>query len=258
MPHRTRAWQWIGLVETLAVFFGTAQACRAETIILNTSDPLLYNPGTKNQGWWNTRIRNFNGNDNYTVGQGILQGENHYYHNYFTFHLGSLNLEGQQIVSATLRLTRGDGMGAAMQLLSFWDVSTDPIRLNNKIDSPNPQIFDDLGSGVNYGTFAVPTFGDPNEVLEFSLNIAAITDLTSAAGHGDMSIGGALNTTGLEGFQFLFGSTGSFSGVQQLVIDTVPEPGVLTLLGVGAANLLCWCGWRRAPPWKTSSIQSSN
>ncbi|MBN1851684.1 MAG: hypothetical protein JW829_03140, partial [Pirellulales bacterium] len=55
-------------------------------------------------------------------------------------------------------------------------------------------IYDDLGSGVNYGDFVVSVAGSHLDVLDFSLNANALADLNTAIGNRDtyFSIGGTL------------------------------------------------------------------
>ncbi|MEH2198600.1 hypothetical protein [Nostoc sp.] len=85
-----------------------------------------------------------------------------------------------------------------------------------------------MGSGKNYGTFNVNTFGDSDEILSFVLNSDAIADINARSGQF-LSIGGALLgdiETG-SGDQYLFGFSVNSSAT--LVVDadlaTVPESG---------------------------------
>src|SRR5262249_36075436 len=156
--------------------------------------------------------------------------------NFFTFHLGSLDLTGQRIVSATLNLTRFQGGGDPTETLRLGAVSTPADVLNAKDNSPSPTIFNDLGNGTLYGTFVVTTSGDPAEVLSFPLDAAALSDILAHAGQpglaGDFSIGGSLDLTGKTDLQFLFAQSGLGSGgIQSLVIVTepIPEPSTLAL-----------------------------
>lgn len=64
----------------------------------------------------------------------------------------------------------------------------------NNNEGTNSTIFDDLGSGQQYGSFNVTVSGNENEILSFSLNSNAIADLNSAISLNQQffSVGGTL------------------------------------------------------------------
>ncbi|MBD1836609.1 PEP-CTERM sorting domain-containing protein [Coleofasciculus sp. FACHB-64] len=213
---------------------GTVQA---KTFTFNTSDS-PFTPGVDNQGWWNKIpvIGNTNTtNDNYYVGKNPQYGE---VRNFFTFDLSSL-LATETVISARLELKRNSSAGDATETFGLFDVSTDAATLNNNTGM-NAEIFDDLGTGKSYGAFEVTTDGDFNEILSFTLNSAAIADISASKG-SFFSIGGALlSLNNSEFHEFLFGDSQD-AGEQRLIIETapkttsVPEPAsVLGLLSVAA------------------------
>jgi len=178
-----------------------------------------FTPGTKNQGSWssNQLDPHFHDNPNYFAGWSAL-GTGVNLNNFFTFDLAALPA-GATVQQADLTLSTfivSSNSGRTFQPYSLWDVSTDPETLS--LDQGfNLAIFDDLGSGVNYGDFQVPVNNaSPNErvqtTMSFQLNASALSDIRNHAG-GFFSIGGSGPTP----------------------IPAVPEPNALTLIGVFAA-----------------------
>ncbi|MEH2301194.1 MAG: hypothetical protein V7K88_19895 [Nostoc sp.] len=207
---------------------GTLNVAQAATFTVNASD----------QGWWavehgygQNNGRNDNDNTNYITG--YLRGLD--FRNFFTFDLGAI----AGVSSATLQIQRFEGAVDPTETLGFFDVSTPANVVIQKNSSPNNSIYNDLGSGKNYGTFDVTTSGDPNEILSFVLNSDAIADINARSGKF-FSIGGALQGD-LEYENYLFAASGNGS-LAKLVIDnthsaTVPEPH--TLDGIAVAGVAC-------------------
>jgi hypothetical protein len=199
---------------------GTLNVAQAATVSLSSS----------NQGTWSTVGSNENSNNNYFTGS--LRTS--LYHNFFTFDLSSL----AGISTATLQVQRLQGSGNPTQTLGFFDVSTSADVLSQKINNPDSSIYNDLGSGKNYGTFNVSTSGDENEILSFVLNSNAIADINARSGQF-FSIGGALlGDLGIPN-QYLFGFGSSSVSSAILVVNTdlatVPEPdtfGGAVLVGI--------------------------
>jgi hypothetical protein len=185
------------------------------SIVTLTTDQSEFTPGSSNQGWWSAVVENDDANDNYIVGDSVGDGIS-LLNNFFTFDISGLS---GTVVSATLNLQRfegGSNLGNATQSYSLYDVSTDAAVLNFN-SGTNGAIFNDLGSGTNYGNYSVTVAGDPEEILNFSLLSSAISDINNAISNGSefFSIGGTLNPGGA----------------------TVPEPasilGLLTVAGLG-------------------------
>ena len=151
--------------------------------------------GVNNAGWWSTSEANFDANDNYVAGS--VDSDDH--RNFFTFDLSNL---GVIVTDAELRIGRsafcandtsngecvaGAPFGSVEYTL--WDVTTDYLTLNAN-DGTSAAIFNDLGTGITYGSVSVSDDGTPDPVT-ISLNAAAITAINRNAGEF-FSIGGAL------------------------------------------------------------------
>jgi hypothetical protein len=171
--------------------------------------------GVDNQGWWSATNSNSDGNDNYFVGDVSLDGSQ-LLNNFFTFDLS--NFTGGA-TSAELRLARYVTTGPLPLLYSLFDVSTDYLILNSN-DGTNAGIFDDLGSGILYGSIVVSDLSLPDPLI-ITLNAAALADINIAAG-GVFSIGGTLTPT------------------------QVPEPAFVSLFAIGACALAIRARRRRA------------
>ncbi len=199
---------------------------------LNTAQAATFTQTASDQGWWAAEdgLNGPNSNDNINYVTGNIRGTD--LRNYFKFDLG--NLVG--VSSATLQIQRFEGSGNPTETLGFFDVSTPANVLSQKNNSPNNTIYNDLGSGKNYGIFNVTTSGDPNEILNFALNSNAIADINARNGNF-FSIGGALQGDLVE--EYLFSESGG-QAFAKLVVDTnstpVPEPsalGGIMVFGVG-------------------------
>ncbi|MEH2415622.1 PEP-CTERM sorting domain-containing protein [Nostoc sp.] len=194
---------------------GTLNVAQAATVSLSSS----------NQGWWSTGLKNSYDNDNYITGNYSDKG----FHSFFTFDLSPLT----RVSTATLQVQRFNGSGNPTKTLGFFDVSTSADVLSQNVNILDINIYNDLGSGKNYGTFNVTT--SPNnyeiqqkEILSFVLNSDAIADINARSGKF-FSIGAALLGNFGIGDQYLFGA--SVNSSARLVVDgdlaTVPEPGTL-------------------------------
>ena len=223
----------ISLITPVLVLLAICQASAfGEYIqIFSTSDN-QFDPGVDNQGWWSDTMSNEFITDNYAIG---INPEGHKNRNYFTFDLSSLSLP---VISATLELTRFNYWSTAeSETLGLFDVSTNADTLNNK-NGINALIYEDLGSGASYGEFEIFAEGLPEDILSFELNAAAIADIDASAG-GWFSIGGSLLSFGSpvgDGTELLFGSS-QYGGVQQLVVEVIPEPATVVLLALGSLML---------------------
>lgn len=184
-------------------------------------------PGSRNQGWWAsaTTASNDDPNDNYIVGRCCAGGRTATYRDFFTFDLSRLS---GVPVAARLEVTRFlSESDSPTETLGLFDVSTAAATLNRTGDVQSKAIFDDLGSGTGYGQFQVPTAGDPQQVLSFPLNRAAVSRIGAARG-GFFSIGGSLLSLAPgEALDSYFAASSSDldpSSVQRLVVEVAATP----------------------------------
>ena len=219
------------IIIIVAGILAGAGSAQCEILIFDTSDS-QFDAGVHNQGWWSDALPSYDENDNYIIGIGF---SGYLFRNFFTFDLSSLSIP---VISATLELTRFEYVSTAeSETFGLFDVSTDAVTLNDNVGI-NLAIYDDLGSGISYGEFEVSSEGLETDVLSFQLNAAAIGDINAAKG-GWFSIGGALLSPGSpvgDGTELLFGYSQD-GGVQRLVLEVVPEPTTLSLVGAGALLL---------------------
>jgi YVTN family beta-propeller protein len=131
-------------------------------------------------------------NQNYFVGTGPSEDWVHV--NFFVFDLSNVSVP---ITSAVLSFGISTFTGSSPGIYSTWDVTT-PIssleadyngQTNTAVSSA---IFNDLGSGVFYGSTVVGTFSQYSQV-NVTLDGAAISSLNRAVG-GNFAIGGTLST----------------------------------------------------------------
>lgn len=256
--RRNSFWARAGLVVALVLPGPTVTAA---THTFSTSDTEIL-PDTDNQGWYTDRGQHNEQNDNYLVGDngGDL------FRNFFLFDLSSLNLSGQVVTSATLELRRYSANSIVPDFIfqyGLFDVSlgtTPPATLmadHPLVDPGNTnaegiEIYGDLGSGTAYGVVAVDSdLGSSDDLLTFTLNAAAIADLSVAAG-GFFGIGGAITNLPGDVADIHGGSGGETMapppfvrdpGIQRLTIEVVPEPGTLTLIAGGISLLSIWRRW---------------
>jgi hypothetical protein len=161
-------------------------------------------------------------NPNYIVGE-CSSCSNPAFNDYFRFDLSNVGVE---ITSAVLSVGNGEGYAAGpLSMLSLFDVTSPLSSLDlgrPRNDAGGIAIFDDLQSGVLYGSRAI-TGVVLNSQVDTDLNLAAVAALNAARG-GQFAIGGTLRP-GTE----IPGGSGA-----------VPEPAswALMILGFGAAGSL--------------------
>lgn len=165
--------------------------------VLSTGTNLL--GPTNNQGWWSPQAGNSDDNDNWIAGDYFGTQWN----NFFSFSLAGVTgpASSAELVLGAFSLSNGP------LTYTIFDVSTDVVTLNNNL-GPDAGIYNDLGSGVSYGSVII-SGQDPVVV---KLNAAGLAALNAAIDAGDryFSIGGSVNTV-------------------------VPEPSSLALMGSALA-----------------------
>jgi hypothetical protein len=198
----------------------------AVNITLSTSEHQFLS-GTDNQGWWATNTNNFDSNDNYFCG---LSNYGHQDRSFFTFFVPP-SVIGYNVTFATLSVIRGSSDDNIVEVRLF-DVTTpaDVLNLNTAI---NLSIFDDLGSGVSYGSKIVPIttthFWDP---ILIPLNSQAFVAIQASAGQF-FSIGARL----ADESQGVFGGSGSYTAQLLIEMAPVPEP-ASTIIGIVGLGVL--------------------
>jgi hypothetical protein len=174
-------------------------------------------PGTLNQGWRsdNPAVTAAWFNDNHYTGSDASAT----YRSFYTFNLSGID---ETITQATLRIMRGVQSGPLT--LSFWDVTSPAYDVNNR-STYYPSIFNDLGSGISYGSASVGN-GDSGDYLSFTLNANALAALNAASGY--LTIGITVDTPNA----YIFGATGHDRSYLDLAVgNNVPEPATLLLFG---------------------------
>jgi hypothetical protein len=243
---REANWCFLGVIHKIALgavaLLCIGTTAYANTITLSTSDASVISQlGKAGQGWWSLDTPNILTNTNYTTGTSfnVSPGVDFSYRSFFTFDLGDLALQGQAITGATLRLQAFLGTGYNDGgLISLFDVNTTASVLNHTVGIASLAIWNDLGSGVSYGTGLARSPFQPTDILNIQLNSAAIADLNNSVGNGLFSIGATKE------LREIFSASGA-NGNQQLVLEvsTVavplgPSTFPTTVLGLIAAGLL--------------------
>jgi len=152
------------------------------------------------------------------------------------------------LVSATVRLWNpqtaiSDGYRSPdpEEVVTLFEATTAPAVLVSR--SGGSEVFEDLGSGVVYGSTVVSAT-DNGAFVEFDLNAAGLAALNAALGDY-FAFGAALTTLSREAqFEHVFGSSGRRLADRQIAWCTasecgllVPEPGSLALAAAGLAGL---------------------
>jgi hypothetical protein len=179
------------------------------------------NAGSNNSGWWSPTRKNANSNDNYFVGgsSGLL------FRDYFSFDISGLrNPCRPQSAVLTIPTGPNESSGYPYLTLGLFDVSTDPYTLANKNNSPNASIYNDLGSGTQFGSYLLPTSSGPSgSTFTLQLNSSFLHAFTVAkqAHQQWLSIGGSVINVPPGDANF-FG----FTNEHEVVVLTVAIPKV--------------------------------
>jgi hypothetical protein len=142
----------------------------AGALILSTGDSPFFE-GSRNQGWWSGTSTNYDTNTNYFAGRDEIGSQ---LRNFFSFDRSA----PCTATTLTLKLQRYQASGS--HTYTLFDVSTPAAELNRN-EGRSEAIFNDLGTGTQYGTFTVDP-GDEDDILSFPLNAAAVADFHAAQG----------------------------------------------------------------------------
>jgi hypothetical protein len=140
------------------------------------------NSGQANEGWWSGTYPNTFGNANYFTGS--PNGAD-WLNSYYIFNLGLLG--GATATSATLVIDDTAHSGTPPFNLSFWDVSTPATTLLAYSTPTSTAIYNDLGSGIEYGSLAYNGSG----TITVTLDQAALNAINSQGGY--FAIGATLS-----------------------------------------------------------------
>jgi hypothetical protein len=208
------------LVVTALVAARAQARSTAAVVRLSTVDGEFV-AGVQNEGWWNDAGIHLLGFDEYLVGR-LGEGVRR---DFFTFDTSRAPGCAR---SATLQIPHGIGSGdfgflATLVVYALHDVRTDALTLNTTA-GPDTTIFDDLGSGLSYGTAVEPT-GAPYRADSFvvTLNAAGLAGLNAAIRSGSFfSVGGMV--VGERMNFFLFEETPVGGRPTNLILTVGPCP----------------------------------
>jgi hypothetical protein len=163
------------------------------------------------RGWWDAAGNHTSANDNTYTGN--ISGGG--YNSYFSFNLAGVT---GTVISAQLQLELEAWFSPdASETCSIWDVATSCPSL--EADGTNPTIYNDLQSGVQYGSNTFLSTG-VGTVYPIALNAQGISNIQAALG-GCFSTGVHVSTltwpSGNEGLRF---SMGSEARIHRLVVTT--------------------------------------
>lgn len=216
--------------------------CSGATLIFNTDDA----PGD-GQGWWTLDIPSSVSNQSFLTGYAINPDAPFpypiiEYRAHLSFQITGIN---EPIQSAVLRLSQlasysNGNQFSGMVTLGLFDVSTDPVVLNST-GGIQPDIFNDVGSGVSYGISVIFITREPGRILEIPLNDAAIAAMQNGA---VFSVGMRMLDGDGTVSHHLFANPGLLPDpwIHEVRVTTVPEPACVSLLGLG----LLLPRWRRS------------
>ncbi len=188
----------------------------AEAATLDASD----------SGWYNEFGFHDPNNRNYITGFASARLTR----SFFVFDLSSVT---GTIISATLRVPNFQSLSPdPSETFALFDVTTDIATLTAG-GSGLTAVYDDLGTGVSYGSGTMPG-GISGASQDFLLNPAGLAALNAAGGF--IAIGGAITTLSGQVLvdEYAFGFTTNL--IPQLLLETseaVPEPGALWLAAAG-------------------------
>jgi hypothetical protein len=204
-----------------------AAACVMASVLWSPVQAATTTLNWADSGWYKSSGEHFAGNTNYIAGYcdavGCLANAGDF-RNFFVFNTAPV---AGTVTSGILRLRNGNVPVGGVY--SIFDVTT-PITTLLMGGFGLTSVYDDLGSGVLYGSATVESSDVVGRAfVDVVLNAQAIAAIN--AGNGLFAIGGNFDST-----MFAFGGTNTDER-RQLILQTndVPEPSsvALSALGVG-------------------------
>lgn len=175
--------------------FGYSGGVPAATLTLSTNDGTVQLGDVAN-GWWSATYTNTPDNSNWFVG--TFDGGADWLNDFFVFNLVGQLQQGQVVTGASISISDPSGpyggdSGTPPFNYSLWDVTT-PIATLEYTSGTNAAIYNDLGSGVEYGSTA---YGGDAYSVSLGLDAAAVTAINAAANSdsGNFAIGGTLSAS---------------------------------------------------------------
>jgi hypothetical protein len=216
-----------GGVILVAILCPSQHDAFADIITLNTSDRGIYRDDGFHIPWYNL----------YAAGRFFGDTINHF----LLFDLSSIT---QPVISAELRLVNNNSYDSPdpFETYTVFEV-TSPLTDVLNAWGDTVATFNDLGSGTVYGSVNVPS---NNAIVTVSLflNSAGLEALNASLG-GLFIVGGAVTSLDspearYEGLFSLSNHKTAMDGATQIVLTTIPEPGTICLLAMGALALSAW------------------
>ena len=150
------------------------------TLTVGFADSTSVSLGAQDTGWWSNYAGNDSENKNYYASTGSSEGFN----DFFAF--DTSGLDSSAVTSLSLEVESYVISGDATY--QVWDVSTAESDLENN-NGTSSAIYDDLGSGKNYGSYDLST-NVSYTLLTFDLNANAIADFSADESNGFFATGG--------------------------------------------------------------------
>lgn len=160
--------------------FGFSQGSDSAALSLNTTQGEIAIQAS-DQGWWSPDAVNGSYNSNWITGDyfGTL------WNDYFVFDTVDA-LNGATVLSGSISIQDPADYGSPPYPLTLWDVTT-PIDVLETNASPNVAVYEDLGSGILYGSLSY----DGGGVATVDLDAAAISAINGNS--SEFAIGGTIN-----------------------------------------------------------------